>query len=1140
MKNNSIPFIATLLLASAMLPSFADVENLRCEYRENPLGIDVVKPRLSWKISDQLSVISDQLSVNSNRLSVARSVVQTAYQVLVASSEELLKKDQGDLWDSGKVESDQSIHVEYKGKALESRMSCYWKVRVWTSNDETRNSKLETGNSAILNPDLSAVALAKAEPRTLPARRSPEGGGGTSSSWSPPASWSMGLIKPDDWSAKWIGLDRSEGAGNTLLDRAQWVWFPEGDPASGAAAGACYFRRAFTLPADPKITKATIQMTADNAFELYLNGKKVGQGDDWNMPVMLDLTESLHAGTNVLAVAATNAGEDPSPAGLIAALSVEFAEGEPLVVRTATQWKCRREKTEGWETAGFDDSQWPAAKALGAFGTGPWGQLNQGQDARPLPARYLRREFPVGKKVAKATTYVSGMGFFELYLNGEKVSDHMMDPVLSDYRKAVHYVTFDVTSHLKNGRNAIGVVLGNGRFFAPRLHTPMATVDYGYPKLFLQTEIAYTDGSNERIVSDESWALTTQGPIRANNEYDGEEYDARMEMDGWSRTGFDDAKWEKAQAVDAPGGVLVAQVMEPMRATQVLKPVGMTEPKPGVFLVDFGQNFYGTVRLKARGPAGTEVRMTSAYSLLPDGTLKTADNRGAKATDVYTFKGKGEEVWNPVFKGQGFRRVQVTGFPGTPTADNFEGLVIHTDVEPAGEFACSNELVNRIHQAMRWGMRMFLRSAPLDPDRDERQAWMGDPAKDSESEAFNFNVAAFYTKWMDDVRRSQRDDGSMPEVAMNWDFGMNSIDWPSVYTIIPDWYLDFYADPRVAAMHYASMKRWVVLMDQRNRQPDGTVHGGMFGDWCDAYTMDGQCGESGQTDVGLVHSAYHYNNCRIMARAAKRLGKDEDVKLFSGMAERMLAAFNKRFFDPATGKYGNGTQCSYVLPLAFGMVPAESLAKVAENLVKDILLTRQGHLSVGLIGMQWLLQVLTDIGRPDVAWILMTQTTRPSWGYMIGKGSTTIWERWDSDTRDPGMNSEALLILAGNADAWLYQALAGINYDREKPGFKHIILRPRMVGDLKWVKAHFNSPYGKIASHLQREGEKLTMEVTIPANTTATVHVPAKDAAGVTESGQPVSKAAGVKFLRLENGAAVYEVGSGYYQFQSSVKKTEK
>jgi alpha-L-rhamnosidase len=657
--------------------------------------------------------------------------------------------------------------------------------------------------------------------------------------------------------------------------------------------------------------------------------------------------------------------------------------------------------------------------------------------------------------------------------------------------------------------------------------------------MLLQTEITYEDGTTSRIISDKSWRLTTQGPIRANSEYDGEEYDARMEMDGWNRIGFEDAKWENAQLVKAPEGALRAQMMEPMRVTQTVKPVAISNPKPETFIVDMGQNFYGTVRMKARGPRGTEVRMVSAYSLLPDGMLKTADNRGARATDVYAFKGECDEVWNPQFKGQGYRRVQVTGFPGTPTVDNFEGLVIHTDAKRVGEFACSNDLVNRIHLAMRWGFRMFLRSAPMDPDRDERQAWMGDPAKDSESEAFNFNVAAFYTKWMDDVRRSQRADGTIPDVSMNWEWG-NGVEWPSVFTIIPDWYLDFYADRRVVETQYDAMKRWVLTMDNIHRDADGTLKSKSYADWCDTYSMGGQGGETGKTPQNLVSTAYHYNNCRIMVRAAKRLNKVDDEKRFVEMAEKLKAAFNKRFFDPATGQYQGGTQCSQVLPLAFGMVPPEHRKAVIDNLVNDILVTHKGHLSVGLIGMQWLMQVLTDIGRPDVAWTIVTQTTRPSWGYMIGKGATTIWERWDTDTRDPGMNSEALLIQAGNLDAWFYQTLAGINYDPAQPGFKHIIIKPQPLGDLTWVKAHHDSPHGRIVSEWQREGDRLTMDVTIPVNTTATVYVPAKAAEGVTENGKPTAKADGVKYLRMENNAAVYAVGSGTYRFQSTLPEAIK
>jgi len=1066
--------LSILLLAPLAVLHAADVANLRCEYRENPLGIDLPKPRLSWIIE-----------------STDRGERQTAYQVLVASSEKLLKKDKGDLWDSGKVESDQSVHVKYAGKPLESRMPCYWKVRVWTVDSGFRVR---------------------------------------GSGWSKPALWSMGLLKPEDWSAKWIGNDKAPANSFSQLSQAQWIWYPEGEPAASALAGVRYFRRAFALPADRKMVRASVQLTADNAFELVVNGKSAGRGDNFTVPVTIDITGLLQGGSNTLAVAATNVGETPNPAGLIAALKVEFAEGAPLQICTDAQWKANVLKVAGWEQTGFDDAVWVPAKALGANGMSPWGNIGT-VDARPLSARYLRREFAVEKKVVRATAYVCGLGFFDLYVNGKKVSDQIMNPALSDYRKAAYYVTFDITDQLKDGANALGVALGNGRFFAPRLTTPAATLDYGYPKLLLQAEIQYTDGSTQRIVSDENWTLTTAGPIRANSEYDGEEYDARMEMPGWCQPRFDDTKWEKAALVSAPGGMLLAQMIEPMRVTQVIKPVGITNPKPGTYIVDMGQNFYGAVRLKAKAPAGTEVRMVSAYSLLPDGMLKTADNRGAKATDVYVFKGKGEEIWTPQFKGQGFRRVQVTGFSGTPTVDNFEGLVINTDARPVGEFACSNELVNRIHRALWWGMRMFLRSAPLDPDRDERQAWMGDPAKDSESEAFNFNVAPFYTKWMDDVRRSQRVDGTIPDVSMNWEWNGN-VEWPSVFTIIPDWFLDFYADQNVVETQYEAMKRWVQAMKQNKLAADGTLKEGPYGDWCDTYTMDGKKTDNGNTPQDLIATAYHYNNCRIMARAAKLLKKPEDEKLFGEWADQLKLAFNKKFLNPTTGVYLGGTQCAYVLPLAFGLVPDECRQKVIDNLVNDILVTHKGHLSVGLIGMQWLMQVLTDIGRPDVAWTIVTQTTRPSWGYMISKGATTIWERWDCDTRDPGMNSEALLIQAGNLDAWFYQTLAGINYDRENPGFKHIIIRPQPSGDLTWVKAHYDSSYGRIVSNWKREGDKLTMEVIIPANTSATVYVPVKDAAGVTESGKPADKAEGVKLLRMENNAAVYAVGSGTYNFK--------
>ena len=988
------------------------VSHLRCENLLDPLGIDVAKPRLSW--------ILDSIRPNER---------QTAYEVVVDGQ-----------WDSGRVESDQSINVEYGGKELASATRYAWKVRVWDAE-------------------------------------------GSPSDWSQPATFSTAL---KDWSAKWIGLDER---GNAVgLEGAQWIWFPDGNPAQSAPAGARYFRRIVAMPPGRELVKATFIVTADSSFELSINGEKVGQGDDFRKPVTLDVTHILRAGDNAFEIRSDHIGG--TPAGLIAKLHVEFVQGDPLEVAT----------DEEWQTS-TDSKSWTAARPLGALGMAPWGTI---LDARRLPARYLRREFAITKKVKRATAYVSGLGFFDLSLNGAKVSENVMDPALSDYAKATYVVTFDVTNQLHMGANALGVILGNGRFYPPRLEIPAHTTAYGCPRLLLQLEIEYEDGTRSAVISDETWRLTAQGPIRANSEYDGEEYDARLEMPGWNRAGFDDAKWEQAQVVAAPGGALTAQMIEPMWVTQIIHPVAITNPLPGTYIVDMGQNFYGTVRLRAAGAAGTQVRMTSAYSLNPDGTLKTADNRSARATDVYTFKGIGMEAWNPQFKGQGFRRVQVTGFPGTPTVDNFEGLVIHTATEPVGEFQSSNDLVNRIHQSLWWGMRMFLRSAPLDPDRDERQAWVGDPAKDAESEAFNYNVKPFYAKWMDDVERSQRADGSLPDVSMYWTWG-DGVEWPSVFTIIPDWFVDYYGDRRVAETHYAGMKTWVVAM-RRHELPDGTLKGTSYGDWCDTYSMDGKAPDTGGTPRELVSSAYQYHNYRIMERLAESMGHAEDRRVFTDLADKLKEAFNRKFLDSQTHTYQGGTQTGYVLALAFGLAPAEQRDALIANLIDDIMVMHRGHLSVGLVGMQWLMQTLTDIGRPDVAWTIATQTTRPSWGYMLSKGATTIWERWDFDTRDPGMNSEALLIQAGNLDAWFYQTLAGIR--PAAPGFKKIHIQPAIVGDLTWVKGHFDSPYGRIVSDWKIEGNRLTMDVTIPTNTTATIVVPGK-------------------------GGGTHEVGSGHYEFSS-------
>jgi len=1042
-------------------------QKLSCEYLTNPQGIDVLRPRLSWKIE------------SSSRF--ARGEMQKAYQVQVATSMAALASGRPDLWDSGKVDSSESHLVEYAGQPLGSRTLCWWRVRVWDGTNEP-------------------------------------------SPWSAPASWSLGLLRPEDWTAKWIGLDGGEEI-RPAWRGAQWIW------AQDAASPTVYFRRGISIPTHVNVKSATVSIIASGGFVLYVNGRNmasgVGPAQAENV-ALVDIKEGLHPGENTLSVRA--GGGDKYAPGLIGEVRVEFGEANSLIIPTDASWRISVGEETGWEAPGFSDGAWPQARELGPHGTAPWPRLVD--DERRLPARMLRREFQVERKVKRATTYVCGLGLFEFYLNGHKVGDHVMDPVQSRYDRRAMYVTFDVTSLLNRGSNVAGVILGNGRFFAPRVHVPVETISFGYPKLLFQLEIEYDDGGTARFVSNDSWKLTADGPIRANNEFDGEEYDARKEQAGWDSPGFDDLKWRPAQVVDAPGGKLIAQRLEPMRVTERIQPREITNPKPGVYMVDFGQNFYGVAQLKLRGPAGTRVEMRTAFTKKPDGTIEMENNRSARSTDVYILKGDGEEVWASRFRGQGMRYAEIAGFPGELTAANFEGLVIHTDLAQAGDFATSNDLINRIYQNVRWSTRMQQHGVPLDPDRDERQAWLGTSIKSSESEAHLFNVAPFYRNFLAETRMDQRPDGNLSDAGSIWPFYTGDPIWPSVITIVPDWFYDFYGDRRILEENYPTMKRWMEFQERTNLGPDFTMARGFYGDWVDASSMDFPLGEKtfGSTSRLLMWTAFFYKNCRVLERVARVLGRAEDERHFQSLAEKVKAGFNRRFLRLDTGKYESETQCAYVLALAFGLVPQEVRALVAKNLVEDIMVKHQGHLSVGFVGMQYLMQTLTDIGHPEVGYTIATQTTRPSWGYMISRGATSIWERWDTDTQEPGMNGESQCILSGNLAAWFYQTLAGINYDAEKPGFKHIILRPRPIGDLRFVRAWHESPYGRIESHWRIENGTFFWRFTVPPNTTATVYVPG-DSAHIIENGKPASSSQGVRFIRDESGAAVYEVGSGQYFF---------
>ncbi len=888
------------------------VSKLRCEYLAAPEGIDAVQPRLGWIL-----------------LSAARAQKQTGYQVIVASSQEAIDANQGDLWDSGKVDSDQSVNVAYAGKALVSFQRCYWKVRVWDK-------------------------------------------AGQASAWSAPARWSMGLLQASDWTAKWVGLDK------------------------------------------------------------------------------------------------------PGP---------ETSKENPV-----------------------------------------------------LPARMLRREFTVPKSVARATAYVCGLGLFELHLNGAKVGDHVLEPALTEYDKREFYVTFDVTDRLAEGKNALGVLLGNGRYYAPRGEVPTHTRTYGYPKLLLQLRVEYRDGSFDTIVSDESWKLTTDGPIRANNEYDGEVYDAQMELAGWDRSGFDDASWQAAQTVEAPGGVLSAQMMAPIRVMETLHPVAITNPAPGVYVYDMGQNMVGWCRLKVEGPKGTKVTLRHAETIHPDGTLYLDNIRGAKVTDTYVLKGGGAEVYEPRFTYHGFRYVELCGYPGEPGLATIEGCVVHDAVERAGSFACSNPLLNQIYKNIYWGVRGNYRSLPTDcPQRDERQGWLGDRAAECRGETSFFDISALYAKWVGDIADAQKENGSVSDVCPSyWPLYNDNVTWPSAFIIIPEMLRTEYGDARVAERHYAGMKKWIDHMCGFVK--DGIIAKDNYGDWCvppEEQHLIHSNDPARKTPGEVVATAYLYHDLDLMRGYAEQLGKADDALHFAEVAAQLLAAFQEKFFNKETFQYANGSQTSSVLPLAFGMVPAEYRERVFARLVEKIEGEGKSHIGTGLIGGQWLMRTLTENGRADLAYTIASQKDYPSWGYMIGQNATTIWELWNGNTADPAMNSHNHVMLVGDLGIWMHECLAGIRPDAAQPGFKHVVMRPYPAGDLEFVNACRETPHGTIYSAWRANDKGFTWDVTIPPNTTATVHVPANDAAAVTESGKPAGESEGLAVVRMDAGAAVYEAASGHYAFNA-------
>ena len=781
-----------------------------------------------------------------------------------------------------------------------------------------------------------------------------------------------------------------------------------------------------------------------------------------------------------------------------------------------------------YETAFLDPSEFQG-NWIGRVATSP---PSPGTE-RPEPL--LRKEFELGKDVASARLHISGLGYYEAALNGDRVGDHQLDPGFTSYDKTVLYATHDVTAQLHRGANAIGVRLGRG-FYATKtggtFYQWYATPWNSDPKVKLELDVRFTDGSTTSVVSDPTWKAA-DGPTTRDSVLLGEVYDAQAEPEGWTAPGFDDALWAPAVLATPPQGVLRAQTAPPIRVTDATQPVAVTQPSPGVAVYDFGIPRAGWARVSLRGPAGTKVTLKYGEKLLDDGTVLHTGSFYAPddqlQTDTYTLRGGGVETWEPRYSYKGYRYVQVEGSPELPEVVAIEGRVVHTDVRSVGGFDSSNEAFNGLHQAMRRSILSNLHSIPTDTPMYEKNGWTADAHLYGDSADRNFDMTAFWEKWMNDIRDAQRPAGDLPTIVPTPPRGFGDlIDpvWAAAYIYTNADLYTYYDDTRALRTHYDPMKRWIEHLEATIEGTNYIWEGYSFGDWvAPGYSFPPE-------GTRLVGTAFIYDQARTMARFARVLGRDDDAKHFDGLADTIATRFNEAFYNAEKGIYETDKkdvgyrQGSNLFALYFRLVAPDQRQRVLDNLVKDIH-ERGDHLNTGSPSTKMLLPVLTEGGYGDVAYRVATNPTYPGWGFWAAKGAKTMWEYWEENSRS---RNHAFL---GTIDDWFFTHLAGLQ--PAAPGWKEIAVKPYLIGDLDHASASTVTPYGRVQTGWRRTGDGLELRVEVPPNASATVSVPTRDAGSVTESDRPAGAAPGVKPVGAADGYATYSVGSGTYVFHAAL-----
>ncbi|MBC7689485.1 MAG: family 78 glycoside hydrolase catalytic domain [Aquabacterium sp.] len=812
---------------------------------------------------------------------------------------------------------------------------------------------------------------------------------------------------------------------------------------------------------------------------------------------------------------------------------VEYA-GPQLKEANKYYWQVRVWASNGQAAAWSAPAQWQMGILSPAGWKAKWIEAGYAEDSINRPSPQFRKQFAVAKKIKSATAFITSHGLYEAFLNGRRIGDTWLTPGWTSYNKRLQYQVYDVTQYLQSDKNTVGVALGSG-WYRGTLAWNGNKNSYGRAlALLFQLQITYTDGSTENVLSDESWRSAV-GAIQSSEIYNGEVIDARQEKSGWMINNYDDSKWAGVITKTFDNSILTSTVNEAVKKHETFKALQIITTPKGERVIDFGQNLVGFVMVKIKGNAGDKIIIQHAEVLDKAGNFYTENLRSAKQENTYILKGGGEEYFEPHFTFQGFRYIKITGFTGTIKPEDFTAVALYSDMPETGNFTCSNPLLNQLQHNIQWGQKGNFLDVPTDcPQRDERLGWTGDAQVFSRTAAYNMQVENFFGKWLKDIAADQLPNGSVPYVVPNvlGAGAAGSAGWADAATIIPwNMYL-CYGDKKILEQQYASMKAWVGYMQQQSRN-DLWNTGFHFGDWLFYRPNDDNDGKSAITDKYLIAQCFYAQSTQLVINAAKVLGNNQDVDKYIILLDKIKAAFLKEYVTP-TGRLVSASQTAYVLALQFDMLPESLRAQAAERLVQNIK-DYNNHLTTGFLGTPHLCHVLTRFGYTGMAYTLLLQETYPSWLYPVKMGATTIWERWDGQKPDssfqtPGMNSFNHYSYGAIGD-WMYRVIAGIDTYDDAPGYKHIKIMPHLGGNLSYANADLQTGYGMVRSHWKLEKSSLILDVEVPANTTATLYIPATENEIIKEGGQLLGQDKNMMISQTLNDYKVIDISSGIYHF---------